>query len=111
MIDLSKSEYRIAKEVLRTGILRLHENWQKDLAELLARPYDNDRENAFDRSMEIISMTNKWKKEAYAMERWYSKSAIIYNISILLDEGILTEADIAPLSDEVKKDIAIFNSK
>lgn len=105
MRELSKSDYRTAKEVLRIGILRLHENWQKDLAELLARPYIDGKENPYDRSMEITKMARDWFKEANSMENWYSKDFIVAYITMLYRQGTLSETDIAPLSDEIKVEI------
>lgn len=105
MSELSKSDYRTAKEVLRVGILRLHENWQKELAKLLARPFVEGKENAYDRSMEITKMARDWFKEANSMENWYSKDFIVLYISMLYRQGTLSETDIASLSDEIKDEI------
>ncbi len=105
MSELSKSDYRTAKEVLRVGILRLHENWQKELADVLARPFVDGKENAYYRSMEITKMARDWFKEANSMENWYSKDFIVLYITMLFRQGTLSETDIAPLSDEIKDEI------
>lgn len=46
MRELSKKDYRDAKDVLKKGILRLHEQWLNKLAKLLASPY-KDQEKLY----------------------------------------------------------------
>ncbi len=102
MAELSKSEYKAAKDVLRIGIFRLHENWQKELADLLARPFDEEKENAFDRSLEITKIARDWYKELNRMEEWYRKTWIIHSIAMLFRDGTLSESDLTPLSEEIQ---------
>ncbi len=102
MAELSKSEYKAAKDVLRIGILRLHENWQKELADLLARPFVEEKENAFDRSLEITKVARDWYKELNRMEEWYHKTWIIHSIAMLFRDGTLLESDLASLSEEIR---------
>ena len=76
MADLTKTQYRIAKDILKIGILRRHEQWQEELSELLRRPYDDEIGNAYDRSMAITRMSHDWFKEANKMESWYSSKPV-----------------------------------
>ncbi|MGM9688361.1 MAG: hypothetical protein ACI3YD_04855 [Alloprevotella sp.] len=99
----SKSDYRVAKEVLKVAILRLHEKWQQELRELLDRPFDDEIGNAYDRSWMITRKARDWYKEFSFMEEWYRKDIIIGHIQRLYEEQELTDEDLAPLSDEIKK--------
>lgn len=90
-MELSKSQYRLAKEVLRMGILQRHEQWQQKLAELLSRPFDEEIGNAYDRSMLITRSARDWFKESERMENWYHKSSILMAIEWLKDEGFLSD--------------------
>lgn len=83
----------MAKEILKKGILRRHEQWQKELAELLTRPYDDEIGNAYDRSMAITKAARDWYKEADRMEHWYDKTYILHAIRWLHEEGFITQAE------------------
>lgn len=93
MTDLTKTQNKQAKEILKEGILRRHEQWHKELAELLTRPYDDEIGNAYDRSMAITTATRDWDKEAGRMEHWYDKTYILFAIGWLHDEGFITQAE------------------
>ncbi len=93
--------------MLKVGILRLHEQWQKKLGKLLARPY----ENAFDRRMEITKMSRDWFKEANEMERWYDRMLVTGYIARLLDDGILHESEVEHLSDDVMAEIDFYRQQ
>ena len=101
-MTLSKSEYRTAKDVLKVGILRKHEQWQQELRELLDRPFDDEIGNAFDRSWMITKKSRDWFKELNRMEEWYKKDFIALYVRAMYQDGTLTDDDIAPLSDETK---------
>lgn len=110
MKELSKQDYRAAKDVLKVGILRLHEQWQEKLRELLARPF-GENENAFDRSMEITKMSRDWYKEANSMERWYDRMFVIGYIARFLEDGTLTQSDIVGLSDGIMAEIEFYRQR
>lgn len=105
MLELSKSDYRAAKDVLRVGILRLHEAWQSRLAKLLARPLSEGDGNAFDRSMTIIKMARDWNKEANAMEDWYRRDYILLHIVAMLNQSTLHSSDLSTLPPEIQSEI------
>lgn len=92
-MELSKTQYRQAKEILKKGILRRHEQWQIGLAEMLARPYDDEIGNAYDRSIMIMKAVRNWNKEADKMEHWYDKTYILFAIGWLHDEGFISQAE------------------
>lgn len=110
MRELSKQDYRAAKDVLRVGILRLHEQWQRRLGDLLARPYE-DNDNAFDRSMEITTMARDWFKEANSMERWYDRMFVTGYIARFLEDGTLRESEVGHLSDDVMAEIDFYRQQ
>ena len=47
MIELTKSEKRAAKDLIRKGILHRHAQWHQELRELLNKPYGEEG-NEFD---------------------------------------------------------------
>lgn len=67
MIELTKSDKRAAKDLIRKGILHRHAQWQQELRELLNKPYSEDG-NEFDRSLEITDKARNFYKEAMMME-------------------------------------------
>lgn len=110
MRELSKQDYRAAKEVLKVGILRLHEQWQRHLGELLVRPYE-ENENAFDRSMEITKMSRDWFKDASSMEHWYDRMSVTGYIARLLEDGMLKESDVEHFSNDVVAEIDFYRER
>lgn len=97
MSDLTKIQYRIAKDILKIGILRRHEQWQEELSELLRRPYDDEIGNAYDRSMAITKMSRDWYKEVNQMESWYDRQSITWAIRCLIREGFIKSEELKPL--------------
>lgn len=97
MADLTKEQYRIAKDILKIGILRRHERWQEELSKLLRCPYDDEIGNAYDRSMVITRMSRDWFKEADKMESWYSKQSIAWAIRWLARAGFIKLEELEPL--------------
>lgn len=55
MRELTKSEKKQIKELLKIGILRRHAEWQNELRELLNRPFDDEIGNEFDRLLAITA--------------------------------------------------------
>lgn len=104
-MELSKAQYRQAKEVFKEGILRRHEQWQKGLAELLSRTFDDEIGNAYDRSMAITKAACDWYKEADRMEHWYDKTYIRIAIGWLHDEGFITQSEFESVFGASPKDI------
>lgn len=102
MRELTKSEKRQVKELLKVGILRRHAEWQNEMRQLLDKPFDSDCGNEFDRSMMITDKARKFYKEAMQMEDFYSNSKLVIGIRYLLQEGYLTIEDIAVLPDELR---------
>ena len=51
-MELSKTDKRQMKDIIRQGILRRCEEWLKETSELINKEYDKE-ENAFDRCMEV----------------------------------------------------------
>lgn len=69
-LEFSKAERKIAKEKIKIGILRRHQEWQNEIAALINSPYPDDS-NAFDRSMEITKRARDFYKEAMRMEEFF----------------------------------------
>lgn len=97
MDELTKEQYRIAKDILKIGILRRHEQWQRDLSILLNRPFDDEIGNAYDRSMAITKMSHEWSKETNKMEYWYNKQSVIEAIRWLTKEKFISQQELEPL--------------
>ena len=108
MADISKGQYSIAKEILKTGILRRHEQWQVELSELLNCPYDDEIGNAYDRSMAITRMSRDWYKEADKMESGYGKQSIVWAIRWLTREGFIKPEELEPLLQSADYELQRF---
>lgn len=108
MADISKGQYSIAKEILKTGILRRHEQWQVELSELLNCPYDDEIGNAYDQSMAITRMSRDWYKEADKMESWYGKQSIVWAIRWLTREGFIKPEELEPLLQSADYELQRF---
>ena len=103
MRELTKSEKKQAKELLKKGILRRHAEWQNEMRELLDRPFDEKIGNEFDRSMMITDKARKFYKEAMRMEDYYRTSMLVIGLLNLFHEGYLTREDIIGLPDELRE--------
>lgn len=102
MRELTKSEKKQAKELLKKGILRRHAEWQNEMRELLDRPFDAEIGNEFDRSMMITDKARKFHKEAMQMEDYYRTSMLAIGLLNLFHDGYLTGEDINALPDELR---------
>lgn len=100
MIELTKSEKRAAKELIRKGILHRHAQWQQELRELLNKPYGEDG-NKFDRSLEITDKARKFYKEAMMMEDYYSTNNLVSGLACLYRDNHLTTEDIDSLPENI----------
>lgn len=100
-----KNDLRIAKEILKIGILRRHEEWQKELATIISKPYHTEK-NAFDRSMEITKMSKDFFKEAMRLEDYYDTRMIPIGIIALLRNGNLDKEDLSKLSEGAQEEIS-----
>lgn len=106
MREFTKSEKRIVKDIIRKGVLRRHAEWQRELRELLDRPFDEDC-NEFDLSMEIADKARRFYKEAMQMEDFYRNSFMVSGLACLLRDGYLTDEDIDILPEEIQQ--TVFN--
>lgn len=109
-VVFSKEERKIAKEILKKGILSYHRNWQNALVALIQSPYTED-ENAFSRSMEITKRAKDFYKEAMRLENLYDKTLLASGIAMLLSEGYIVESDLKGLPDETQKHLLYKASK
>lgn len=101
MKELTKAEKKQAKELLKKGILRRHAEWQNELRQLLDRPFDDEIDNEFDRSMKITDKARDFYKEAMQMEDYYRISRLPFGLMSLYRDGYLTDEEIAELPDEL----------
>ena len=101
-VMFSKDERKIAKEILKKGILSYHQNWQNGIAALIQSPYTED-ENAFSRSMEITKRAKDFYKEAMRLESFYDKTWIASGIAMFLADGNLKEEDLKVLPTDIQK--------
>ena len=106
-MELTKDDKRIAKEVIRRGILRRHAQWQQELRTLLDRPF-TEKNNEYDRSMQITSKARKFYKEAMEMEEYYRNSMLLMGLANLHYRHLITDDDLAELSEDVRQAINLF---
>lgn len=100
----TKQELQAAKEILQTGILRRHEEWQRQLVNLINKPYEPE-ENIVDRNMKITKMSKDFYKEAMAREDYYRNQLVHIGIVIHLREGFLTKDDLSSLPENIQQDL------
>ena len=103
-MELSKTDKQLAKEIIRRGILHRHAQWQQELRELLDRPFDENK-NEFDRSLQITNEARKFYKEAMEMEDYYRNSMLLTGLANLYYRHLITDDDLAELSEEIKQSI------
>lgn len=101
MRDLTKSEKKQIKDLLKIGILRRHAEWQNELRELLSRPFDNEIGNEFDRTMAIIDKARKFYKETMQMEDYYRNNLLLIGLRNLFIDKHLTAEDVKKLPEDL----------
>ena len=106
-MELSKADKRFAKEIIRRGILYRHAQWQQELRELLDRPFD-DNKNEYDRSLQITNEARKFYKEAMEMEDYYRNSMLMIGLANLYYRHLITDDDLAELSEQIKQSIHVL---
>ena len=106
-MELTKTDKRQLKEIIRRGILRRCEEWLKDTSELINKEYGDD-ENAFDRCMEVTKRSRDYFKEAKRREDYYCNTMMLSGTGVLLAEGYLTLEDIKDCREEVQTSIKFW---
>ena len=106
-MELTKTDKRQLKEIIRRGILRLCEEWLKETSELISKEYGDD-ENAFDRCMEVTKRSRDYFKEAMQREDYYRNTMMLSGAGVLLAEGYLTLEDIKDCREEVQTSIKFW---
>lgn len=101
-MEFSNAQRYIAKGIIKTGILRRHQEWQNEIATLIDSPYPDDS-NTFDRNMEITKRARDFYKEAMRMEEFYNNSQIESAIVMLLRDGYLSHEELHGFSNEVSE--------
>ncbi|MBO4719679.1 MAG: hypothetical protein J5658_07385 [Prevotella sp.] len=105
-MELTKTDKRQLKDIIRRGILRRCEEWLKETSELISKEYDD--ENAFDRCMEVTKRSRDYFKEAMRREDYYRNTMMISGAGVLLAEGYLTLEDIKECREEVQAAIRFW---
>ena len=101
IMELTKQDQRVLRDVIRIGILRRCEEWLNETSALINKE-STDEENAFDRCMEITRRSRDFYKEAMNRENYYRNTMIELGIENLLSEGYLTEEDFKDCREELK---------
>ncbi|MBR5638257.1 MAG: hypothetical protein IKW83_00695 [Muribaculaceae bacterium] len=105
--SLSKEDNKKLKEIIKRGILRCCEQWLEETNKIISKEYD-EKENAFDRCMEITLRSKKFYKEAMRREDYYRTSMLLIGAANLLVEGYLTADDFEECSEEVTKKVLLL---
>ena len=106
-MELTRTDKRQLKDIIRRGILRRCEEWLRQTKELIDRPYDGE-ENAFDRCMEVTKRSRDYFKEAMRREDFYNNTMLLSGAGALLSEGYLTHDDLAELQPELQAAIRLW---
>lgn len=107
MRELTKSEKRIAKDIIRRGILRRHAQWQQELRVLLDKPLP-EGSNEFDRSLEITNIARNFYKEAMKMEDYYRNNLMASGLANLYEDNHITDDDIAELPEDIRQTMRLI---
>ena len=106
-MELTKADKRLAKDIIRRGILHRHAQWQQELRKLLDSPFDENK-NEYDRSLQITNEARKFYKEAMEMEDYYRSSMLMIGLANLYHHHLITDDDLAELSEEIKQSIHLL---
>ena len=101
---MTKNERKVAKEVLKRGILRRHAAWLKETRDIIIQGMDAG-ENEFDLSMHITRRSKDFFKEAMDLEDYYRTSWIEDGLRFLYRRGFLNDEDISVLPSEIVEGI------
>lgn len=108
MRELTKSEKKQIKNLLKIGILRRHAEWQNEMSELLNRPFDDEIGNEFDRSLAITDKARKFYKEAMQLEDYYRNSMLLIGLLNLKNGGYIHKEEISVLPEELREWVERF---
>lgn len=100
MERLTKQKRKIAKELLRTGILRRHAEWLKEIRDMIDRRLKNG-DNEFSISMDVTKSSKDFFKEAIKMEDYYRTRWIEFGLRYLYYNHYLTDEEISVLPPEI----------
>ena len=106
-MELTKDDKRIAKDIIRRGILRRHAQWQQELRKLLDKPFAENN-NEYDRSMQITAKARNFYKEAMELEEYYRNSMLLIGLANLYYRHLITDDDLAELSETVRQAILLI---
>lgn len=106
-MEFSTADKRLAKDIIRRGVLHRHAQWQQELRELLDKPFD-ENSNVYDRSLQITNEARKFFKEAMEMEDYYRNSMLLTGLANLYYRHLITDDDLAELSEEIKRSILLI---
>ena len=106
-MELTKTDIRQLKDIIRKGILRRSEDWLKETAELINKDYEGE-ENAFDRCMAVTKRSRDYFKEAMKREDYYRNTMLLTGTSELLTNGYLTLEELKELRPEVQDAIRLW---
>lgn len=102
MADFTKADRKHLVEIIRKGNLARYKEWLDEMNELINKPFEDDKENEFDRCMEVTKAAKDFYKEAMRREGCYQNNWMLIGIEGLLHEGYITQEDLEPLSNELK---------
>lgn len=99
MEQLTKQDKKQLTALIKKGNLARCDEWLGEIRALIDRPY-NDKENAFDRCMEITKSARDFYKEAMSREDYYRGSWLTMGAANLLHEGYIDKNDVSALNNE-----------
>ncbi len=102
MADFSKADRKHLVEIIRKGNLARYKEWLQEMNDLINKPFDYEKENEYDRCMDVTKKSRDFFKEAMRREDCYRNSWMVSGVAILLEEGYITKDDIETLSDGLK---------
>lgn len=109
-MELTKKQKKELKELIKVGINRGCQKWLDETVELIQKPYDRD--NAWDRSMQITKRSRDYFKETMRREdSFYRNDWLLFSVAALLNEGNLTIEDIQLFGEDITAAVLLIASR
>ena len=101
-MELTKNQKREIKDLIKVGINRGCQKWLDETVRIIQQPYDDEKENPWDRSLKITKRSRDYFKETMSREEsFYRNDWLLFSVAALVNEGNLTYEEIKPFGEDI----------
>ena len=101
-MELTKNQKREIKDLIKVGINRGCQKWLDETVRIIQQPYDDEKENPWDRSLKITKRSRDYFKETMNREdSFYRNDWLLFSVATLINEGNLTYEEVEPLGEDI----------